>query len=219
MLSQMRWPLALSIVSSGVSGVAHADINTGSVDVSPPWVQATVNTSERLPSTAYTLRADRDIAIDAYELRDTPIAIAVVFQSQEVWIGNDDYETDDAARYPGALKALAMAIETSGLAKAGPAGSKIVIATYSTGAELRLAASDLSTASSRSIGAQKEYRGRIGSDLVQGVTLGLDQLAAIPVPRKALIIIGDGNDTNNEAATKTLTELRERAHDERVDTY
>jgi hypothetical protein len=197
--------------------VAHADVNTGSIDVKPPWVQAIVNTG-RVPANELELH-DHDAAIAASELRESPIAIAIVYEGQEIWVGNDDYETDDATRYPGALNALVKAIDDSSLAKAGPAGSKIVLVTYSTGAELHLAPTDLAGVTGRAFGTQKDFKAHLGSDLLQGVTLALDQLAALSTPRKAMIVIGDGNDTNNEVAAPAFVELRQRAKDERVDTF
>jgi len=197
--------------------VAHADINTGSIDVKPPWVQAIVST-ERVPAGQLELH-DHDAAIVATQLREPPIAIAIVYEACEMWIGNDDWETDDAGRYMGALNALVKAVDDSALAKAGPAGSKIVLITYATGAELHLAPTNLASVTGSALGTQKDFKARIGTDLLQGVTLALDQLAAIDTPRKAMIVIGDGNDTNNETAAPALVELRQRAKDERVDTF
>jgi hypothetical protein len=197
--------------------VAHADINTGSIDVSPPWVQAIV-TTERRPMAELELH-DHEVTIPATQLREPPIAIAIVYEGQEIWIGNDEYELDDAAKYPGALNALIKAVDDSSLRKAGPPGSKIVVVTYATGAELRLAATDLASLTGSAFGNQREYRSHLGSDLLQGVTLALDQLVPLNTARKVMIVVGDGNDTNNDLAAPAFAELRQRAKDERVDTY
>src|SRR5262249_787694 len=118
-----------------------------------------------------------------------------------------------------ALKGLVPAIDASELSRAGPAGSKVVIVTYSSGTELKLPLTDLSKLAGSALGGQRDYYGRIGDDLVQGITAGLDQLAASDTPRKALIVIGDGNDTNNEAAATQFPELASRAETERVEIY
>ena len=68
------------------------------------------------------------------------IAIALVINGQEIWIGNDDIETDENAKYQGVLKTLEAAIDKMGLPNAGPPGSKGLVISYSVGAEVKVAA-------------------------------------------------------------------------------
>jgi len=216
----MRWLALAGLALCVIDGRAGAESNTPSIDVVPPWVQAIVpGASPGTKPSDYTLH-DSETVIEAEEIRDAPIAIAIVYQGSEVWLGNDELiPPDDPSRYAGALKDLQIAIDQSGLAAAGPAGSKIVLVKYSSGTALQLAASDLSTLRGQALGKQTDYRNMIGSDLVAGITLGLDQLATLHMARKALIVIGDGNDTDADRARTLLKELADRAHTERVDTY
>jgi hypothetical protein len=135
----------------------------------------------------------------------------------EIWVGDDDLGEDPS--YPGALKSLEAAIDTAELKKLGPPGSKVTIVTYSTGSEVKLAMTDLANLSGAALGTQRDYYGKIGDDLVHGLTTGLDQLASSDTPRKVLIVIGDGEDTDDDAAMTKLPELAARAEAERVEVY
>ena len=59
------------------------------------------------------------------------MALVLVYQGQEVWIGNDDIEPkDSAAHYRGALKGIASALDSIDLAKILPIGSTGAALTY-----------------------------------------------------------------------------------------
>ena len=92
------------------------------------------------------------------------IAIALVINGQEIWIGNDEYETDPNARYEGTLKNLSQAIDRLQLGGAGPPGSKAIVVSYSTGAEIKLPMGDLKAVTGAALGTQRDYRGKIGTD-------------------------------------------------------
>ena len=139
------------------------------------------------------------------------IAIALVINGQEIWIGNDEYETDENARYNGVLKNLEQAIDKLQLGTAGPPGSKGTVVSYSTGAEIKVPMGDLKTITGGALGNQKDYHGKIGTDMVQGITMGVAELSKVATPRKALIVVGDGNDTNNETAKTALAQLKKDA--------
>lgn len=128
-----------------------------------------------------------------------------MFNGQEIWIGNEDFETDENAQYSGVLKNLEAAIDKVRLAGAGGPGSKAILVSYSTGAALRVL--DLEQLSGASLGSQKDYKGKIGTDMVQGVVMAAAELSKAVAARKVLIVIGDGNDTNNEAARPALASI------------
>jgi hypothetical protein len=132
------------------------------------------------------------------------VAVALVVNEQEIWIGNLDVETDENARYAGALKLLEAAIDTSKLAAAGGPGSKAVVVSYGTGARVLVPALDLDKLRGIALGDEKDYRGKYGSDLVEGIMVAEAELSKLPAVRKAIIVIGDGNDTNNAAARTQL---------------
>jgi hypothetical protein len=48
----------------------------------------------------------------------------------------------------------------------------------------------------------------MGSDLVNGIELAMVELDKTSASKKVIIIIGDGNDTNNDAAKTELAKLK-----------
>lgn len=147
------------------------------------------------------------------------IAIALVINGQEIWVGNDDYETDENAKYSGVLKNLEAAIDKLQLGNAGPPGSKGVVVSYSSGAEIKVPMGDLKLITGGALGSQKDYHRKIGTDMVQGITLGLAELSRVSTARKALIVVGDGNDTNNEVAKAALADLKKQASKQNIQLF
>ncbi len=184
-----------------------------------PEIEATIiggqkTTMDKL--TLSTTNAGQKVTMRAAKVREytegkETIAIALVINGQEIWIGNDEYETDENAKYLGVLKNLSQAIDKLQLGTAGPQGSKGIVVSYSTGAEVKLPMGDLKAITGGALGNQKDYRGKIGTDMVQGITMGLAELSKVATARKALIVVGDGNDTNNEAAKSALVQLKKDA--------
>jgi hypothetical protein len=169
------------------------------------------------PDTPASIRASKVIP---YAAGSEPIAIAVVVLGQEVWMGNDDLtKRDDPARYPGALKALAKALDGSKLSAVGPSGSLAGIITYSAGAQVRLPMGPVAKLRGAALGGQQAYVGGIGDDLVAGVTMALAELGQAKTPRKAIIVIGDGHDTNDAAAKAQLATLKKQAVSAGIERY
>ena len=137
------------------------------------------------------------------------IALAIVFNGQEIWIGNEDHESEPETQYTGALKGLRAALAAEPPARALPAGSQAVVISYSAGAAIRAPLGPIEALTPDALGTQIDYRARIGLDLVQGVQLGLSELAKAAAPRKVLVVIGDGNDTNLDTARASLEALKQ----------
>jgi hypothetical protein len=135
------------------------------------------------------------------------VALAIVFNGMELWTGNDDFETDPAARYPGALHDLETAIDHLGL----PHGSEVTVIAYATGARVVVPWTRVEALHGSQLGDQHAYRNQIGDDLVQGVIVGLGALERVTDPRKVVLVLGDGNDTNNEAGKAELARQARRA--------
>ncbi len=147
--------------------------------------------------------------------RATPVALAIVLEGHEMWIGNDQTDVPDGERIPGALKPLAEAL--SHLSTAGlPAGSKATVISYGEKASVRHPMAPNSSLTPAALGEQKDYHGVIDRDLVGGVTLGLDELAKVNDARRVLVVIGDGTDSNADTAKPALTALAKRAAAENV---
>lgn len=138
---------------------------------------------------------------------DETVAIAFVLQGAEVWVGNDELEQDPAATYPGVLKALGPAFDGLVREFRAPAGSTGTVIAYNEGAKVVVPHQNLATFPAGALGKQVDYRGKIGSDLVQGVTLAVAELAKTTAPIKVMIILGDGTDTNFDTARAQLEQL------------
>lgn len=234
------WLIALCAMVLGVSlqGVARADELKVHLQVKlqdpasktakdAPMIEATIIDGPNVPIEKFTLfepGAKVPVAMKAISKREytegtDTIAIALVINGQEIWIGNEDVEPDPAAQYQGVLKNLTSAIDRLKLGEAGPPGSKGLIISYSTGAEIKVPMSPLKELTGAALGSQKDYRGKIGTDMVQGITLGIAELSKASTVRKALIVVGDGNDTNNDLAKSQLKDLKDQARKQNIDLF
>jgi hypothetical protein len=192
-----------------------------------PTIEATIVGGQKTTLDKFSLSTtnqNQKVLIKADHLHEytegkETIAIALVINGQEIWIGNDDIETDENAKYAGVLKNLEAAIDKLNLGTAGPVGSKGVVVSYSQGAEIKVPMGDLKLINGGALGSQKDYRGKIGTDMVQGITNGLAELSKVSTARKALIVIGDGNDTNNEAAKSQLADLKKQANAQHIQMF
>ena len=148
-----------------------------------------------------------------------PFTLALVMSSAEVWVGNDDITAKDQPDYfPGALNAIRAALDRSPLT-GFPPGSQAMLVTYDSKAQTKIPLGPIEKLDARAIGVQRDYRSRIGSELVGGVRHALSELVKVTGERRVLVIVGDGNDTNNEAAKAQLKELAKQASNFRIEVY
>ncbi|HEY6038412.1 MAG TPA: vWA domain-containing protein, partial [Kofleriaceae bacterium] len=120
-----------------------------------------------------------------------PTAVEIVFCGNATWTA-------------GELELMESAIDHVML----PEGSTIGAVSYATGATLRAEATPKVRFGAGFLGYVPLYKDATGSDMVQGMTMGLSELRKANAPRKTLVVVGDGNDTNNEPAAGMLHELR-----------
>ncbi|MCW5803392.1 MAG: hypothetical protein KIT31_13495 [Deltaproteobacteria bacterium] len=145
------------------------------------------------------------------------VAVALVMNGWEVWVGNDRIlEASDPARYEGALDYVKAGVDGAQLG-ALPAGSQGTLIVYADKATVKLPMGPIAKLNGEAIGGQKEYMETTGSELVQGVELGLAELRKTSAKRKLLLVVGDGNDTNRETAKPRLADLRKQAEAEQVE--
>lgn len=144
-----------------------------------------------------------------------PIALAIVYAGQILAIGDADYENIPGATLPGILHSVERAIDELPL----PAGSEVEAIAYSTKPTIAMPWTPASRARGAMLGKEIDYRQFIGSDVVVGITLALDELAHRNEPRKLLVVIGDGNDTSGSLAIPALVDRKARASREGVATH
>jgi len=137
------------------------------------------------------------------------LAIAFVYNAQEIWMGNDDLEAEDSpARHMGVLKDLVLAVDRADFARSVPSGTLGLVVTYNDKAVVRVPVGAITTVTGAALGTQKDYYGKMGSDMVNGIELAMVELDKTAASKKVIIIFGDGNDTNNDAAKTELAKLK-----------
>ena len=193
-----------------------------------PQIEVTVIGAPNLPAERFALvdeSAKPPVQIPAVSRRPfnqgpQPLALAIVLMGWEMWIGNDSYRPkQDMTRTPGALLPLAAAIDKLDLKSFGPPGSVGAVITYAASAQIRVPMGPLAKLTGRSLGTQKDYQNTVGLELVKGVELALAELHKATQPIKVLIVIGDGNDVNNDAAKAALVALKKQTQNDRVRTF
>ncbi|HPH69790.1 MAG TPA: hypothetical protein PLF40_28760, partial [Kofleriaceae bacterium] len=145
------------------------------------------------------------------------IAIAVLIEGHNIWIGNDTYTPEGDSRYEGALTKLAPVIDK--LNKVGPPGSLGTLLVYHNGVDTKLAMGPLTALNGAALGSQKDYAAMVSTAMTSGVIQALAELKKVTTARKALVVIGDGGDVNPEAAKKQLVDLKRQADVERIELY
>jgi hypothetical protein len=208
--------------------VKPPDKNNPKTKDDAPQIEATVIGAPNLPSDKFTIReegAKQPIELKPLTKRDynqgtEKLAIAIVLNGWEIWIGNDDVlPEDDPSRYPGVLKALASALDKVNFKDAGPAGSMGVVITYADKAIVRIPMGPLDKITGAQLGTQKDYLGTKGVELVKGVELALSELHKVQAARKVLIVVCDGMDTNMEAAKAQLLADKQIAKTDGIQTF
>lgn len=208
--------------------VKPPDKNNPKTKDDAPQIEATVIGAPNLPSDKFTLReegAKQPIEIKPTSKREynqgtEKLAIAIVLNGWEIWIGNDDVlPEDDPSRYPGVLKALEAALDKVNFKDAGPSGSVGAVITYADKAVVRIPMGPLDKITGAQLGTQKDYLGTKGVELVKGVELALSELHRVQASRKVLIVVCDGMDTNMEAAKSQLLSAKAAAKSDQIQTF
>jgi len=192
-----------------------------------PQIEATVIGAPNFPPEKFSLREDVKQAVEVkpiskreYTQGTEKLAIAIVMNGWEIWIGNDDVLPEgDPSRFPGVLKSLEAALDKVVFKDAGPPGSLGIVITYADSATVRIPMGPLDRITGSALGTQKDYFGTQGVELVKGVDLALSELHKVQVSRKVLVVICDGIDKNMEAAKGQMTALKARAATEGIETF
>jgi hypothetical protein len=234
--------IGLAMACLAVPGRVHADASNIEVrmEVKPPdrnnpktkddapQIEATVIGAPNLPGDKFTLREEgskqpvelKPTSKREYTQGTEKLAIAIVMNGWEIWIGNDDVLPEgDPSRFPGVLKSLEAALDKVVFKDAGPPGSLGMVITYADSATVRIPMGPLDRITGSALGTQKDYFGTQGVELVKGVDLALSELHKVQVSRKVLIVICDGLDKNMDAAKGQMVALKARAAADKIETF
>lgn len=145
--------------------------------------------------------------------------VALLISGQETWIGNDDIvPADDPARYVGALKGIRAALDKTPLT-GFPPGSTAMVLRYDEKLQTQRKLGPIEKLDASALGDQKTYYGSLGNELVLGVRGAVSQLGKVGADRRVLIILGDGSDTNNDAAKAQLLELKKTVAEHHIEVH
>ncbi len=193
-----------------------------------PQIEATIIGAPNLPQDKFILTdasAKLPVALKAISKREynkgtETLALAIVMNGWEMWIGNDDYlPEDDPSRYPGVLNGLRTALDKVNFGNAGPPGSVGTIIVYDDSVSERVKMGPLANITGQSLGTQKDYQNTQGRELYAGVYLGVTKLTQTPASRKVLIVICDGVDTNVDGAKAQFAALKKLTQAENIQTF
>jgi hypothetical protein len=208
--------------------VKPPDKNNPKTKDDAPQIEATVIGAPNLPGDKFTLRdesAKQPVELKPVLKRDynqgsERLAVAIVMNGGEFWIGNDDYvPQDDPVHCPGVLKSLESALDKLSFKDAGPAGSLGTVITYADKVVSRIPMGPLANITGGALGSQTDYKGTQGLELVKGIETALSELHKAQTDRKVLIIVGDGKDTNPEAAKGQLASFKKQAAQDQIQTF
>jgi hypothetical protein len=190
-----------------------------------PSIEVTVIGAPNLAADKFTLHEDGakiPVEMKASSKRDfsqgtETLSVAIVLYGWEFWIGNDKvpataaFPSDDGTRTPGVLDALEQALDSVKFKDAGPPGSLGTVITYADKVAVKVPMGPLSAINGAALGTQSDYYGTKGAELVRAVEAALSALNKTQTARKVLIVLCDGNDTDNEHAKAALGALRQQA--------
>lgn len=182
-----------------------------------PQIRATVTGAPALPRSQYTLVDENGVTVSASSVVDfangpDTVALAVVVQGSEVVMGNETFVSAEAAdSLPGYWSGVANGLEAMDLGRRLPRGSQAMLVTYDDAASMRVPMGPAGRVGAAALGSQRSYHGKVGSDLVGGLATAVDALAVTRADLKVLLVIGDGSDTNHEAAVPVLARVKHRA--------
>lgn len=205
------------VMSSGVARAAEIEVRL-KLDVEAAQVRAELSGIGPMPLDQFELRSPLDgttARATKIEPVSEPIAIALVYSGWELWIGDNELDVTPP-RYAGALKQLAAALDEAPFARIAPPGSEIVAIEYSSGARVVAKLGELDAFRGAALGMQASYRDRIGNDLGDGIALAIEELGKAKAERRAIVVLGDGGDTDEGTARERLRLLRERAQLARI---
>jgi hypothetical protein len=212
--------------------VKMPDLTDPKTQEDPPTILATVIGAPNQPQDKFVL-VDKSAKPTPIELKatkmvdfkkgDEKVAIAIVMNGWEMWIGNDkevpQLPENDPSRYPGVLIELRSALDRLDFKNAGPAGSFGMIITYGDKPVIRVPMGPLQDITGSKLGTQADYFGTTGRELVSAIRLAMAELKKVQVSRRVLIVVCDGTDTNNDGAKAQLQELKRQAAADQVQTF
>ena len=180
----------------------------------PPDIAKLSLTQTDAKPAAITIKAS---ALKKYTEGPETLGVVVLVEGHELWMGNESYAENDADKAVGVFSKLGGAFDA--ISKAGPPGSKGELVIYGKGATVKQPLGDLTQLTGDKLGSQKDYQGTTTRELLAGVSQAYADLQKMSTSRKVLIIIGDGTDTNPDAAKPQLADFKKKLEAAHVEVF
>lgn len=166
--------------------------------IAPNFRAVIVNAPPGLEAKDFQLKDDNEppLSIKAKEVgtyteAGEPMALVVLVQGQERWMGNEKVlEEDDPDRMEGAWSGVGPALDT--LTTAGPKGSIAALLAYHTQVDTLLPMDVIENLNGGALGDQGRFRDKIGRALIAGLNEAYALLSTQTGKRRVLVVIGDG---------------------------
>ncbi|NVB83837.1 MAG: VWA domain-containing protein [Kofleriaceae bacterium] len=117
-----------------------------------------------------------------------PLALAILYPSSALFIGNDELTTDENERLDGWLfEIVKQTFDLVHVATRVPPGSRFALITYGTRAKIHVPWSPIAQLTGTSFGSQRDYPGTLDADFNAGLVAALDELERSGAPRQVLL--------------------------------
>lgn len=192
--------LCLLVASAHADPTPTAELTAHNDPKSPTIDAALINAPKAsritLTSGAVTMNATKQ---RPYSQSSDPIVIAFVIQADEAFATAN-------------LAIIEKALDATGLAKACPPDSFGTIIAYAQDTQTKVAMGPLDRIKGRHLGVAKDYKGKKGTSLSTSLTLAFSELDKLAAPRKVVIIVGDGSDSDPKAPFEDLKKQAAQEH-------
>ena len=164
------WAPKVHVVISGFQGKMEPEVFTLSdQEVNPP----------------VTVQAEKVVS---YVDSDEPLALVVLIQGNEMWMGNTSYDEEEPLE--GAYEGLGVALDE--FSKAGPQESKGALIFYHDTVQIKQPMGELGALSGSSLGSQEGFRDNLRVSFLAGIDEAKNLLSNESGYRRALVVIGEG---------------------------
>ncbi len=149
--------------------------------------------------------------LKSYTQGTETIAIVVLVEGHGMYMGSED------APDSGVFKQLGAAVDA--VKDAGPPGSQGELIVYANQPVVKVPMGDLKALGGGGLGSLKDYQAITTRELIGGVNQAFADLKNAHTSRRCLIIVGDGMDTNPDAAKTQLADLKKQFDKEKIELY
>ncbi|MFT3695755.1 MAG: hypothetical protein QM831_21640 [Kofleriaceae bacterium] len=203
----MKLVVGLCVLTTGIAFADNKGIEAH-IEVAnpPPRIEATLSYAPKVSADKLTITTGTWTG-KASKIRTNaqgPDTLAIAFVVE-----------DDEGFLKDALAPITKGLDGHGLAKTTPTDSFGMLISYAQDTQIKVAMGPYSRITGNAFGAAKAHKGKKGASLGASLTLAVSELSKINAARKAIIVIGDGDDSDPKSPLKDLKKQAEAANIQR----